>query len=218
MKKLQILSAVCLAMAVGARTSFGAFVITEVMSTSGAPAGSLSGLDWFEVTNVGAAPALLDGYSWEDMPVSNDRAVFPNGISVAAGESIIVHQGVAATIAADFRTAWGLNSSVQVLTQTQFTGPNPFSGLGSGGDEVHLFDASSAEVSAVSFGASTSGVSFEWDRTGASLGLSVNGENGAFLSSYGGTASPGASVVPEPATIGLGAIALSCLGARRRKR
>jgi hypothetical protein len=206
MKKVSLTCS--LAIALTCSTSFAAVRITEVASTSGAPAGTLSGLDWWELTNTGPGSVSLDGYAWEDSPVENVRSTFPNGVTVDVGQSIIIHQGTNAAIPADFRTAWNLPASVVVLTESQFTGANMFSGLSSGGDEVNLFNAASVLVHGVAFGASTSGVTFEWDRSGASLGLSVAGQNGAVTSTYGGVGSPGTSVIPEPATLALAGCAL----------
>ncbi|MDA0659849.1 MAG: lamin tail domain-containing protein [Planctomycetota bacterium] len=193
---------------------FGGLVITEVASTSGAPAGgSLESRDWWELTNTGPAAVLLNGYSWEDRPASGDRAIFPNGITIATGESIIIHKIFENTpVSADFRSTWGLPNTVQILEESQFTGANPFSGLGTCGDDLRLFNPGGVEVASVVFGSSTSGVTFEWDQNGTSLGLSVAGENGATTSSYGGVGSPGRSV-PEPSTATLGIVAL-CLATR----
>ncbi len=180
-------------------------VITEVMSTSGAP-GNLAGRDWWELTNNGPIAVLLAGYEWEDNAPTGfgaDTAVFPNA-TINPGESIIIHQGPGATGDADFRATWSLAPTVQVLFQDVFGGNNPFSGLGSGGDGVNLYNNTGSLIAAVGFGTSTSGVSFEWDGiTGADLGLSVNGENGAYVASYGGIGSPGFAVlntIPEPAS------------------
>lgn len=210
-QRLLIAAALCLA----ATSARAALVITEVASTSGAPAGTLEGLDWWELTNSGPAAVLLDGYSWEDNPVSNDRAIFPNGVSVAAGESIIIHQG--SGVAAAFRSDWGLSAAVQVFDQDQFTGSNPFSGLSSGGDAVNLFNGANALVASVTFAAATAGRSFAWDTNGVSLGLSALGVKGAFAASNNRVGSPGGSV-PEPATfVLLGLAVCSLAGLRRRK-
>lgn len=194
-----------------------ALVITEVASTSGAPAGVLAGFDWWELTNTGPGVASLNGDAWEDQPVSDDRGIFPLGVSIAAGESIIIHQG--AGVAAQFRSDWGLPASVQVLEGDSFGGPNNFSGLSGGGDQVNLFDAATGGnlISGVAFGAATAGVSFEWSGTGASLGLSVNGENGAHTASNGRIGSPGSAVIPEPTSLVLASLlGLAGMAIRRR--
>jgi hypothetical protein len=208
--------AVILAVCVIGQPAVGAVVITEVASTSGAPAGGdLAGLDWWELTNTGPGSVLLDGYQWKDsdggLPGSAmpDTAIFPNGITVAAGESIIIHEG-GVEIEDDFRLQWALDPAVQILHDGLFTGNNTFSGLSSGGDQVNLYDNLNNLVSGVAFGPSTAGRSFEWDTDGNSLGLSVLGENGAYGASNNRVGSPGIAV-PEPATLVL--IGLAVCGA-----
>jgi hypothetical protein len=212
------------ALAVGlfAEVAPAALVITEVASTSGAPAGALAGLDWWELTNTGPGGVSLDGYEWKDsdggLPGTPDAdtAIFPSGTTIGAGESLIVHDGDSAVPAA-FRTDWGLNSSVQILYGDQFSGNNSFSGLSSGGDKVELYDSTAALVAEVMFGSATAGVSFEWNTLGASLGLSVAGENGAIGASNNRIGSPGA--VPEPGALALVGIAIGGLvGCTRRRR
>jgi hypothetical protein len=216
MKKVQVLVLTCLTVAIGCPASFAALVITEVASTSGAPAGVLFDRDWWELTNTGPTSVLLDGYAWEDRPVENVRSGFPNNITIAVGESIIVHQGTDAATAATFRTDWGLSSSVQVLTEDMFSGANKFSGLsGTGGDDVHLFNAIPTEVAGVTFDIATAGVSFEWSGQGVNLGLSVNGENGAHTASNGRIGSPGVAVIPEPSSLAL--MLAGALGIWRRR-
>ena len=209
--KMQLRLAATILSFIATAPCFGGLVITEVASTSGAPSGGpLESRDWWELTNTGPAAVLLDEYSWEDNPVNDHRAIFPNGITITPGESIIIHQIFTdpdEPVSAAFRTAWNLPPSVQILEESQFTGSNTFSGLSSEGDAVRLFNPSGVEVALALFGASTSGVTFEWDRNGNSLGLSIAGENGAFTSSYGGVGSPGRSV-PEPATATLGILGL----------
>lgn len=198
-------------------------VITEVMSTSGAPA-PLTGQDWWELTNNGTSSVSLQGYEWEDNAPSGPggaTAIFGN-INIGAGESIIIHQGSTANGDTAFRATWSLAPTVQVLFQDSFTGNNPFSGLSSAGDEVNLYNNLGQLVASVSFGASTTGVSFEWDGdSGASLGLSVNGENGAYTATYGGIGSPGFALltaIPEPTgLVVLGGASLLGLVVRRRR-
>lgn len=204
-RNLSTFAAALLATAVLLSPAKADLLITEVMSTSGAPA-PLTGLDWWELTNNGPIAVFLGGYEWEDNNPTGPgvaTGIFPNA-TINPGESIIIHQGPAATGDADFRATWGLAPSVQVLFQDSFTGTNLFSGLSSSGDEVNLYDNLGSLIASVGFGASTSGVSFEWDGiTGASLDLSVDGENGAYIATYGGVGSPGAAVlssIPEPAS------------------
>ncbi len=143
---------------------------------------------------------------------------------MGVGESIIILQSPGASNAADFRTAWGLPGSVQVLDDTLFGGPNIFSGLSSGGDSVRLFNPSDVQVARVDFGGSATGVSFEWSSTNVNLGLSVAGENGAYQIPYPSSAllatgSPGISTnVPEPMSVllALAAGAIGSLFVRRR--
>jgi hypothetical protein len=201
--------------------------ITEVMSTSGAPAGNLAGRDWWELTNNGLGAVNLLGFQWEDNAptgFNGDTAIFGN-FSIASGESIIIHQGVRAGAEADFRSTWGLGAGVQILFQDDFTGNNPFSGLSSNGDGVNLYNSSGTLIRSVTFPGSTSGTSFEWSGIdGSNLGLSVNGENGAYIGNYPGggnpVGSPGFALtsVPEPSALGLLAVAGVVAGGFRRKR
>ena len=202
-------------------------VITEVMSSSGAPAdGSLDGLDWWELTNTGTAEVALAGYEWEDSNPSGNTAIFP-AVTISAGESIILHQGdtdETPSIETDFRAAWNLDAAVQVFIENDMVNPpgigNRFSGLSSNGDEVNLFDPTGTLLDSVTFDAATAGESFEWDLSGNSIGLSVVGENGAFASTYGGVASPGVagtSSVPEPSSLACLAGTALLISLRRRR-
>lgn len=112
-----------------------------------------------------------------------------------------------ATILAAFALAWfGSATPPADLLIGAYGGSGV--GLGTGGDSANIFDSGGTRITGISFGASTTGVTF--DNT-ANLGssvlplplvstLSVPGVNGAFRSANGGeTGSPGGvSPVPEP--------------------
>lgn len=188
----------------------GALVITEAMSSSGGSTG-----DWWELTNTGPASVELNNYYWDDNgPMGADGALF-GSFEIAAGQSIIISQSTET----EFQTIWG--NSMTVLDQTFFTGPDTFSGLGSGGDQIELWDADPNAgpvnlVASAMFPAATAGFSFEWDNAGNSLGLSVVGENGAYVAGTD-VGSPGISVVPEPSSLAIVA-ALSLTTMLRRRR
>jgi len=178
-------------------------VITEVMSASGASGGPANG-DWFELTNTGAAAINLENYYWDDDgPSGDDGALFP-AVSIGAGESIIIVDENADNLAG-WRTAWNISDTpgdpdyVNVLSKDVFGGPDDFSGLSSGGDQIEVWDAdpnagAANPVASVTFGAATDGASFEWAIDGTPLGTSNDGENQANTNAEGDIGSPGEAV------------------------
>lgn len=231
--KLSFLSsalAVCCLMLSGSIAAAD-LVITEVMSSSSHLGGTNNGNgDWFELTNTGPSSLNLLNYYWDDNgPMGADGALFP-AVDIAAGESILIVDEDSTTNAGEFKANWGLGATVQVLFGNQFSGPDTFSGLGSGGDMIEIWDAdpnTSATfnlVASVTFGAATSGVSFEWDTAGTNLDLSVAGENGAFVALFNGATqgtdigSPGFAVAPIPEPTSLGVLMAAGIGLLFRRR
>jgi VCBS repeat-containing protein len=159
--------------------------------------------DWFEVTNTGTTDIDITGWKIDDNSNAFVSAVALRGLSILpAGKSAIFIEGTAtgttdATIIANFSTAWfgSATPPTNVLIGT-YGGSGV--GLSTGGDAVNLFDATGDRVAGVSFGPSTTGITF--DNTAGLNGttlplpiistLSVVGANGAFLTPQG-TGSPG---------------------------
>ncbi len=178
-------------------------IISEV-----APWGSSStpyAVDWFEVTNVSAAPVNLTGWKMDDNSGLFSSAVALNGItSIAPGESVIFMEtsNLAATKAA-FLTAWFGASPPAGLQIGSYSGSGV--GLSTGGDAVNLFDAGGGLQASVTFGASPSSAPFATFDNAAGLDnatislLSVAGANGAFAAADGGEiGSPGRIANPPP--------------------
>lgn len=170
--------------------------ITEVMSNGDTA-------DWFELTNYGAAAADITGYKMDDSSFASGSAVALVGVtSIAPGESVVFIEGSAAS-ATTFKTNWSLGGSKQV---GYYSGNQV--GLGSGGDGVTVFTSADAELAGpfsglirVSFGAATSGTSFNWSygATGASTSLAT-GQLTTTGTTWinGATAMLGTPTVPTP--------------------
>ena len=182
----------------------GIIRITEVMSSSLATnsAGSIFNGDWFELTNYGDASVDITGWKMDDNSFSFGSSVALNGISsIATGESVAFVENTLGDKVSDFKTFWGLGSTMQV----GYYGGSGV-GLASAGDGVVVFTSGGTEVNRVSFGAATSNKTFYWsyDNTGtlgtnANGTISVSGTGGAYTTSAGGAnanvGSPGSAVV-----------------------
>jgi uncharacterized protein YjiK len=183
-----------------------AAVPTPVIVSEVAPWGSddpTYGADWWELTNNTAATIDLTGWKMDDSSNAFATAVALNGVSsLAPGQSAIFVEGDA-TKATAFTTAW-FGSSVPPGFQIGFYSGGGV-GLSGNGDGVNVFDADGNHLTGVSFGAATTGVSFD---NAAGLGsftaplpsisaLSVAGVIGAFVA-HDETGSPGATTSPPP--------------------
>jgi len=174
-------------------TANAELAITEIMSQSVHQ--HPTDCDWWELTNTGPSSLDLTGYSWDDNHQRVGQNVF-GSITIAAGESIIIRDTVAAP-GDPWKDNWGLGVEVNVYDPSYFSGS--FSGLGSS-DGVFLYNPTDALITFVEYPSRTAGFSNEWAANGTSLGLSVVGENGAYQSAnfFPDVASPGHAVQSEP--------------------
>ena len=202
--------------------------ITEVApwSSGNSPVGA----DWFELTNTGNSAMSLSGWKIDDDSAAFGSAVAMSGISsIAAGESVIFIETSSAATITSFVSTWFNGNKPAGLQIGMYSGSGV--GLGTGGDQVNVFDASGVLQAAVKFGASDGVSPYQTfdnalgvNGTGTTISLlSVTGTNGAFvaLADSAEIGSPGsiATVVPEPASYALmlgGLVLIGALGRRTR--
>jgi hypothetical protein len=149
--------------------------------------------DWFEVTNTGTQAIDLTGWKMDDSSNLLGSAVALNGVgSIAPGQSAAFTEG---DKAAAFKAAWFGAEVPAGFAIGNYSGSGV--GLSTDGDAVNLFDGAGKHVAGVSFGASTSGFTFDNAAGAATVtALSVAGRDGAF-SVAGQTGSPGAIATPR---------------------
>lgn len=202
---LAVVSAFALASAAQA-----SLVITEAHPTGSS--GSV-GSDWFELTNLGAAPIDISGYRFDDNSNSFAASQPLQGVTIInPGESVIFIESAAPLTSIPlFRTKWSLSASVQVGS---YTGSGL--GLSSSADAVNVFTAGGGLVANVSFGAATSNVTFGFNPVTSTFGgLSVAGVFGAYESAAPAeVGSPG--LIPTPGAAALLGLAGLVAGRRRR--
>lgn len=198
---------------------FGQGLATAQVSITEVSSSNSFGEDWFELTNFGESTVDLNGFYWDDDgPTGNDGALFGD-FSLAAGESLIVLEGGSAG-ADPFRALFGLDASLQILTEDDFTGPDTFSGLSGNGDEISIFDTD-PNVPGVAFTL----IDFVEFPAVAAQGVSFDVIDGNPIPSISGTpasngdvASPGiAAAVPEPGSVALLTVLSALAGVSRRR-
>ncbi|TRX22780.1 SdiA-regulated domain-containing protein [Flavobacterium franklandianum] len=188
---------------IGSPGSIGKLFISEVApwSSGSSPVGA----DWFEVTNSKAVAVDITGWKIDDNSQSPIAALALNGItSINAGESVIfIETNDLAGKTAVFLNNWfGANPPLG-LRIGNYTGSG--AGLSSGGDQVNLYNATSATPrTSVLFGASSI-TSFATFDNSAGLNsittpitqLSSVGVNGAFVAANSATetGSPGTFIL-----------------------
>lgn len=179
--------------------SNAALAVTEVASWGNNNATYAA--DWFELTNVGSAPADLTGFKIDDNSNSFAAAVALAGVTtLAPGESAIFVEGTESTISS-YKSHWFGGNAPAGLQFGTYSGSGV--GFGNGGDAVNIFDTTGTRVTGIAFGAGTAGVTFD-NAAGAGSKtlplpivstLSVAGTNGAFVAT-GETGSPGRTANP----------------------
>jgi uncharacterized protein YjiK len=174
--------------------------LPEVTITEVDPTGSSAAYatDWFELTNAGSTAVDVTGWKMDDNSNAFGNAVALEGVStVEPGESVLFIETEEAAKVGVFETAWFGAPSVPGLKVGTYHGSGV--GLSSGGDAVNLFEADGTKVTGVTFGAATSGVSFD-NAHGTPAGgeadvalttKSVAGTDGAFENAAGEIGSPG---------------------------
>jgi Lamin Tail Domain len=167
----------------------GKFIITEVAPW--ASSNSPYAADWFEVTNIGGAAIDMTGWTMDDNSNDVTLSVPMVGVgSVAPGQSVVFIEGTATT-ANNFVSSWFGSTPPAGFLIGSYTGSGV--GLSTSTDAVNLFNPSHQRVTGVTFGASTTGLSFDNTAGLATVTqLSAVGVNGAFLAPDGiETGSPG---------------------------
>lgn len=162
--------------------------VTEVMSSEN----DNDTFDWWELTSFFDEPVDLSGWRFNDsIGGIADAFVLPEDISIAPGESIVFVENMTREEFLDWWGAANFASDAQIIT---------YSGLAlsfsSAGDSLRLWKRDAENDSALAaradFGTATRGVSFGYDPATETFGaLSVDKENGAFISTEGDIGSPG---------------------------
>jgi hypothetical protein len=160
-------------------------VASQVFVSEAAPFGSGAsyGADWFELTNRGAVAVDLGGWKFDDDSNKFSEGGLLEGVtSLAPGASAVFVEGNTAKVSA-FEAFW-FGNSVPAGIQVGHYASGP--GLGTGGDQVNVFDAAAGHITGIKFGANTGPASFD---NSAGLGgysgqamlstLSVEGTSGA---------------------------------------
>ncbi|MEJ5975353.1 SdiA-regulated domain-containing protein [Novosphingobium sp. PS1R-30] len=139
--------------------------------------------DWFELTNTSTVVVDITGWKVDDNSKDFTKALALNGVTtIQPGESVIFIEGAPA-IAAQFVDTWfggTLPAGLQIGT---YTGSGI--GLGAGGDQVNIYDASGKLQADVTFGAADGTAPYStFDNTAGLNGtittLSAVGANDAF--------------------------------------
>lgn len=171
---------------IGSPGSVGRLFISEVAPW--ASGNSPVGADWFEVTNTKAVAVDITGWKIDDNSQSPSGAVALNGITgINPGESVIFIEtnDLAGKTAAFLANWFGTNPSGSIRIGN-YTGSGV--GLGTGGDQVNLYNNNGILQTSVLFGTSPTGTYATFDNAIGRNSLvapitqmSAVGVNGAFI-------------------------------------
>ncbi len=191
---------------IGSPGSVGKLIISEIApwSSGSSPVAA----DWFEVTNSKAVAVDITGWKMDDNSQSPVAAVALSGItSINPGESVIfIETTDLPGKTAAFKSNWFGTNPPAGLRIGNYTGSGV--GLGSTGDQVNIYNATSTTPEAsVLFGASPTTTFATFDNTAginttitAVTSLSAVGVNGAFVVANSATeiGSPGVYLISNP--------------------
>lgn len=239
--KVRLVKTLCIAAlaALVASPTYGAVIISEIFYNLN---GSESGVtEWVEITNTGDATVDLSGWIYGDDQDGTYSDPFAAGTSLAAGASAVITGQEAAT----FQSIWGEGIQViNYLVAGENTGISLANGASATNETPAIFDASNTLVDAVNYENGTEGWPIGNGQTiyllpghftstandiGTNWGTSTAGVDGAYdalivnpdisNATVPDVASPGvAAIVPEPSTMLLAGLALSCLAVRRHAK
>ena len=188
---------------IGSPGNVGKLIISEVApwASSNSPVAA----DWFEITNSKAVAVNITGWKIDDNSQSPVAAVVLNGItSINPGESVIfIETTDLPGKTAAFKSNWFGTTPPAGLRIGNYTGSGV--GLGSGGDQVNLYNPiGTTPEASVLFGASPTTTFATFDNTAginntitAITSLSTVGVNGAFVAANSATeiGSPGVYLI-----------------------
>ena len=213
----KFITAVALLALLTASPAFANVYITEFCSDTG----NNEHFEFVEVTNLGASPVNMTGWSEDDSGATPNKSGHSlTGLgTLAPGQSGILTEATPA----DFRTYWGLPATVPVV------GPYTNDNLNTTADSITLFDSTGTLVDRLDY-STTNGGSADMVTRNCPLDALGQNDNALWINSAIGDAfdsfrapqkpiiigNPGTYAVPEPASVTtLGGAAL--LLVRRKK-